>query len=353
MTDPNGVSSDAPQDKPTGSPHDTLVYKTLSKPELAAPVLRSYMTDELAAAFDWDSLVVEPNRFVDPNLKNNLTDILYSVNVFGRKTHIHVLFEHSSGPKPYELLQAARYQVRIWEQEAEKQATEGLEKLLTPIMTVIFHHSKTGWRGRLRFREYFDLDEQLARLLAPYMIDFGVIVDDISAQDTEALLKRPVPPEVGFMLFVLRYGRGEPDHLLNELKKLQTLLGQMLRRPAGVVVLQACIVYMKKVAGVTEAQIRMALQDIEDRKLYEQFVEEIESFERMVALRDAQSKLEGKLEGERNLLLRLLGQRFGLLPALVTKRISSASGKALEAMSLRVLTASTLDEVLAVADETN
>jgi hypothetical protein len=97
----------------------------------------------------------------------------------------------------------------------------------------------------------------------------------------------------------------------------------------------------------------MALQDIEDRKLYEAFCAEIESFEQIVALRDAQNELRGKLEGERNLLLRQLGQRYGVLPASVTKRISSASGKALEAMSLRVLTASTLDDVLAIADETN
>ena len=55
----------------------------------------------------------------------------------------------------------------------------------------------------------------------------------------------------------------------------------------------------------------------------------------------------GKEEGRRELLLALLGQRFGPLPGEARARIEAASTEELERMGLRVLTAQSLAEVLA------
>jgi hypothetical protein len=120
MTNPDetNASPAAPATDPTpASPHDTLFYKTFSNPKLAAAELQNIFPVDVAAHIDWDSLRLDPNRFVDGNLGNHFADILLSAQVRGKKTHIHLLFEHSSGPKTHELLQALRYQVRIWENE--------------------------------------------------------------------------------------------------------------------------------------------------------------------------------------------------------------------------------------------
>lgn len=55
---------------------------------------------------------------------------------------------------------------------------------------------------------------------------------------------------------------------------------------------------------------------------------------------------QGRQEGERALLLRLLRARFGELPANAMARIESADTTALERWGERVLTAKTLAEVL-------
>lgn len=57
---------------------------------------------------------------------------------------------------------------------------------------------------------------------------------------------------------------------------------------------------------------------------------------------------QGKVEGERKLLLRQLRQRFGdeLEPETV-QRIATATAAEIEAWGLRVLSATTLDDVLA------
>jgi hypothetical protein len=55
---------------------------------------------------------------------------------------------------------------------------------------------------------------------------------------------------------------------------------------------------------------------------------------------------EAELRGQRKVLKRLFGQRFGVLPPDVIARIDTASAEALDAMDLRVLTAATLEEAL-------
>lgn len=62
---------------------------------------------------------------------------------------------------------------------------------------------------------------------------------------------------------------------------------------------------------------------------------------------EQRGKQRGKEEGRRELLLSLLGQRFGALPEEARARIEAAGTEELERMGLRVLTAQTLADVLA------
>jgi hypothetical protein len=331
------------------SPHDTLFYKIFSDPKLAAAELQSILPADVAAHIDWDSLRPEPHRFVDGNLGNHVADILLSASVRQKKTHIHLLFEHSSGPKTNELLQALRYQVRIWENEKPQSNDDGARHL-TPILTVILHHSETGWKGRLRFADYFGLDADLARVFGPYMVNFGVFVDDISKLDAEALLSRPVPPEVQVTLFALRFGR-TGRRVLDELPKIAPTIGELLRQGKGPLVIRSFLVYINAVAKVSDAEIRMALEDTLE-PVYDPDLaaiwEQYEAGERQGELKgELRGELKGELKALRKMLKRQLGQRFGVLSSHAIARIDSASVGDLDAMELRVLTAATLDEVLA------
>ena len=60
----------------------------------------------------------------------------------------------------------------------------------------------------------------------------------------------------------------------------------------------------------------------------------------------AEGEARGRSEGKRDLLLLLLRQRFGRLPAAAVARIGKAAAVELDAWSGKVLTAASLDEVL-------
>ena len=60
----------------------------------------------------------------------------------------------------------------------------------------------------------------------------------------------------------------------------------------------------------------------------------------------AQGVAQGVAQGQRELVMRLLSQRFGALPVEAQARIATASPADLERIALRLLTAGTLDEAL-------
>jgi len=97
--------------------------------------------------------------------------------------------------------------------------------------------------------------------------------------------------------------------------------------------------YLKTVGKVREEEVRVALQRTVGNSIAEEILFGAERrYERGV--RDA------KLEGKRDTLKLLLGQRFGVLPPEAVGRIDTASAADLDAISLRVLTAATLTEAL-------
>jgi hypothetical protein len=57
-------------------------------------------------------------------------------------------------------------------------------------------------------------------------------------------------------------------------------------------------------------------------------------------------RVEGRTEGERHLMLRMLSQRFGPVPDWVTGRIATMSATDLERIAVRVFDSSSLEDGL-------
>jgi hypothetical protein len=68
--------------------------------------------------------------------------------------------------------------------------------------------------------------------------------------------------------------------------------------------------------------------------------------EKLRAEGEARGRAKGRAEGEARLLVRLLTLKFGPLPGTVRAHIDGASPEQLEIWADRVLSATTLDEVL-------
>ena len=95
--------------------------------------------------------------------------------------------------------------------------------------------------------------------------------------------------------------------------------------------------------------MQTSLQELIESRLHPEMLaafKQLEEAQRAYREGELRGVLKGELRGERAVLTRLLTQRFGGLTPAAVARLESATLDELDAMTLRVFTAATVDEVL-------
>ena len=73
------------------NPHDNFFRKTWSDPRVAGDFLANYLPETVAKHVDLTQLKIQTGSFVDKDLREHYSDILYEVDVKDgkRKNHDH------------------------------------------------------------------------------------------------------------------------------------------------------------------------------------------------------------------------------------------------------------------------
>ena len=97
----------------TNTPHDAVFKAVFEQPEHAAAELQHVLSADLVAAIDWSSLALEPGSFVDEELADQHSDLLFSASAkgSGESVLVYLLFEHLCGA-PHKCSYAARVVMR-------------------------------------------------------------------------------------------------------------------------------------------------------------------------------------------------------------------------------------------------
>ncbi len=77
----------------TPTPHDSLFKQFLSEKETAKDFFDVWLPDEIKSLCDLNSLKVESGSFIDSEMKNYQSDILYSVKTTQGKGYFYLLIE--------------------------------------------------------------------------------------------------------------------------------------------------------------------------------------------------------------------------------------------------------------------
>lgn len=121
----------------------------------------------------------------------------------------------------------------------------------------------------------------------------------------------------------------------------------MVRAPDGDAAIAAVMMYLRKVGKREEDEVVMAVRKAVGDSVFDQIFHAGERLEQKGFERGIERGMErGKREGRRDTLARQLKLRFGELPASVMEVLDAATIEALDRMTDRILTASTLAEVL-------
>ncbi|MBX3190911.1 MAG: Rpn family recombination-promoting nuclease/putative transposase [Labilithrix sp.] len=333
-----------------GTPHDALFKWTFSAPERAVDELRSVLPAELSKHLRWETLRPEPGEFVDDELRGRHTDLLFSIRARGRRALLYLLFEHQSEPDALMPLRALVYQSRIWSEWLRRhpRATK-----VPPIVTVILHHGGRAWTGGTDLGAVFDAAPEVLAAAAPYLPELRLRVDDLSDQADEELRARAGSALVKLVLLVLKHGRDSVD-IDARLARWTDLVVDVATAPHGVEAVTAIMRYLLEVsAHVTRERVTSVLRlGLKSTKKAEQVMATIgqqlidQGFQQGIEMGAAR----GAIRGRRDLVLHLLRQRFGEVPAKTVARVDAANDAAvLDRWAERILRASTLAEVFDAA----
>lgn len=313
------------------NPHDSFFRGVFALPEVSAPFFERYLAPGVLAGLDLSTLRLEKDSFIDERLREQRSDLLFSVTAqSGRQALIYLLLEHKSYQDRWTAFQVLRYVMRVLDHHA------GGSEPLPAVLTLVLYHGENAWSAPTTIEELTEAPGELAALIPRY----GFQLCDLSQAQLDDLQQRVA---LAMVLQVLKFIRDDelPARLPGILALFRELRG---RRDQKLAFLEMILRYLAAAAGqIDEPTMLAALRQALPLDVEENIMPTLaETWE---ARGEERGEERGELKRARHILQRQLEQRFGALPAEVIRRIDDADLVALDQWLDRVLVASSLDEV--------
>jgi len=321
------------------APHDTGYKLLFSHPEMVRDLLLGYVPGAWVGEADFSTLEHVNGSYVAESERQRHDDMVWRLKVRERWLWVYLILEFQSEPDPWMAVRMMVY-VGLLAQNLIREG-ELEEGQLPPILPIVLYNGLPEWKPMTDVGACFVTPPKGLEPFKPRLLYH--LVD-------EARLKlHPVDAVRNFAeaLFNLERGQTVADvrQVLQALDKmLRTPELQHLRRAFGVWVKSL----LRRKAPASSLGDINQINDIMEAD--SMLAERIEGwFEEATRKGMQQGMQQGMQAGEARLLARLLTRRFGPLPAWVEAKLSQARAEDLERWSDRVLTATTLDEVLGQA----
>ena len=162
------------------NPHDRFFREAFSRKELAAGFVREYLPVKFAGLIDIGSLEIVKDSYVDKELRQHYSDIVYKVKIDGKPSYLYLLFEHKSYVDPLVGFQLLRNMVKIWETYLKQERKARRLPLVVPL---VIYHGQRKWQGDGRLGDLFEVDSAFRQ----YIPDFDAEVYDISHIPDQAI----------------------------------------------------------------------------------------------------------------------------------------------------------------------
>ncbi|EGZ4349355.1 Rpn family recombination-promoting nuclease/putative transposase [Salmonella enterica subsp. enterica serovar Portland] len=160
----------------SNTPHDALFKQFLIHPDTARDFLDIHLPAEIRGICDLDTLRLESSHFVEESLKEQYSDVLYSVKMQGTSGYIHILIEHQSTADKKMAFRMMRYAIAAMYRLLKDE--NGPLPLVVPLL---FYQGKTSpYPLSMNWLDMFALPKLARRIYSePFpLVDITIIPDD-------------------------------------------------------------------------------------------------------------------------------------------------------------------------------
>ncbi len=287
------------------NPHDRFFKELFSPLPTARDFIRHYLPKSLGAAIDLRTLTVVKESFLDEELRNYFSDMLFRARrKQGGDVLIYILLEHKSAPDALVALQLFLYLARIWYPHFQNK-----QKPLPLVIPVVFYHGSQKWNVSRQFSALFDFTGVEA--LREFLPEFKYHLCDLSKMEINK-----GQPRLRAGLATLKYVSSHD--LPSRLGEIFQTIKLLPRRP-GFLYLKTVLTYLTRAAKKLKREsIQLGLHDT--------FPEHEEVLMQTIA----EQWIE---EGMQQMALRILKNRFGTLSTKATRQVHALPMEYLEKLS--------------------
>ncbi|PAV02109.1 ISNCY family transposase [Arsenophonus sp. ENCA] len=199
------------------SHHDSLFKKFLGDITIARDFLQIHLPEKLRQLCDFSTLAMESGSFIEPDLRSQCSDMLYSVQTTTGVGYIYTLIEHQSRPEKMMAFRLLRYAVAAMQRHLEQG-----NDTLPVVIPLLFYQGKTSpYPYSTHWFDCFS-DSELAKSV--YTQAFP-LVDVTAIPDEEIVTHR----HVALMELVMKHIRTRD--MLELSQEIASLLNQWVLQP--------------------------------------------------------------------------------------------------------------------------
>ncbi|EBZ8682300.1 TPA: Rpn family recombination-promoting nuclease/putative transposase [Escherichia coli] len=159
----------------TPTPHDAAFRSFLANPDVARDFLELHLPAEYRQLCDLSTLKLEPATFVEPDLHQYASDMLWSVKTTGGEDgYVYTLIEHQSTENLYMPFRMLRYSVAAMQRHLEQ------HKTLPLVIPVLFYHGeRSPYPYSMNWLDCFENPALAAKIYTkPFPLVDITVVDD-------------------------------------------------------------------------------------------------------------------------------------------------------------------------------
>ncbi|MDM8526178.1 Rpn family recombination-promoting nuclease/putative transposase [Desulfococcaceae bacterium HSG8] len=156
------------------TPHDAGFKSAFQKKELARDFFQNYLPGNVVRNMDLSHLELVNKSYVDEQLKEKHSDIVYKTKIRGKAAFLYILFEHQSKSDFRMAFRLLCYMINIWKEYIDQNPEA---KKLPPIIPVLFYHGRTGWTAAESFVSLIE-DGELFLNYIPELVNLGKYDDE-------------------------------------------------------------------------------------------------------------------------------------------------------------------------------
>lgn len=314
--------------------------------------LLEIVAEHLVAHLDFSQLVPINRSFIPDNLREQESDIVYSVPFRSEsKTDellIYILIEHQSTIDVTMGFRVLFYMTQIWDFQRREWESNNVPKSqwrFRPIIPIVFYTGEQRWQTPLSLSALMDLPD----MLSEFIPEFSAIFLSVKNTDTATLTKTDHP--FGWLLTVLQKEQASKEEirtaLIEAVRHIDTLDEEETQQwKRAIFYLYLLILHRRPTEEHDELKtlVHQQIQETSRREEGETMAQTMAQY--LIEQGEKRGEKRGETNARREDILKLLRLRFDSVPESVINKISAIrSLSRLDALFESAVTAQTLDDI--------